>query len=259
MIFITAANSHYFNGLMNLVGSIHFWSPDRKIVIFNLGLTYRQIKEINKWNNAALVNNWLSSDLPEHCRVIHIYAWKPVIINHAIKQHSSILWIDAGSDIRAPVAEIQNHIDQDGHFFVQGQDTDMTLMSHDNCYRSMGTRKALFQRKEHFAGNLQGYKRRSQAHNMILDPLYLCALNPECIAPEGSDLSNHRFDQTLLSILIYQSGLSVQPHTYLLAAHRHQLNVDPKKQSDAIVYTARCSSQEYVCWIRDRSNKLLYE
>ncbi|NER20752.1 MAG: DUF1647 domain-containing protein [Symploca sp. SIO1B1] len=246
MFIITAANSPYFWGLENLVGSIHFWAPEQQIIIYNLGLNQDLIEEINTWKNTSIVNRFLPKNVPEHCKVIHYYAWKPLAIYHAIHHHQSLLWVDAGSDFRAPLTTLQSHLEQDGHLFVQGQDLDMTLMSHDGCYEAMGTKKAYFQGKQHFAGNLQGYVQNGKAHKLILEPLYRNALNRDCIAPPGSNLTNHRFDQTVLSILIYQSELSVVPRTNLLSAHRQELHPEPEQPSSATVYTARCSSEEYV-------------
>jgi len=42
MIIVTAADSHYFTGLINLVGSVHYWSANCQILVFDLGMTDRQ-------------------------------------------------------------------------------------------------------------------------------------------------------------------------------------------------------------------------
>ncbi len=250
---VTAANSVYFKGLKNLVGSIHFWNPDVNITVFDLGIEYRHIKEIITWKNTALIHNWIGKDLPAHCKSIHTYAWKPIVLHHAISNMTSLLWIDAGSDIRARLTQIKRLIHRDGHFFAQGQDHDMTLTSCPDSYLQMDTRIDRFEGKPHFAGSIQGYRQNSQAHREILNPLYKYALIGDCIAPKGSNLTNHRFDQTLLSVLIYRSGLPIQPHTRLLASRRADLQANPFTPSRAIVYTARCSSREYVGWIQKRS------
>lgn len=246
MIIATAANSPYFMSLKNLVGSIHFWAPDCNILIYDLGLKKTFLEEITHWHNVTIVHNFVPRNAPDHCRIIHTYAWKPLTIYHAIQRHPSVLWIDAGSDLRAPINPIEHYLEEDGHFFVQGQDVDMTLKSHRACYQAMGTFKEDFKGRQHFAGSLQGYTRKGQSYGFILEPLYQYALQRNCIAPPGSDLSNHRFDQTVLSILIYQSQLPIIPRTHLLSAHRYELNPNTEEASSAIVYTARCSSSEYV-------------
>jgi hypothetical protein len=250
MIIATAANSRYFIGLKNLVGSIHFWAPNKNILIYDLGLQKTFLEEISNWQNVTIVRNFVPQNAPKHCRIIHTYAWKPLAIYHAIQRHPSVLWIDAGSDLRAPMTPIETYLEEEGHFFVQGQDLDMTLKSHENCYQAMGTSKENFKGKQHFAGSLQGYTQKGKAYELILKPLYQYALQRNCIAPSGSNLSNHRFDQTVLSILIYQSQLPITPHTQLLSAHRYELNPNLEQASSAIIYTARCSSSEYVKQLR---------
>ncbi|MGA8260697.1 MAG: glycosyltransferase family 10 [Arenicellales bacterium] len=245
MVFVTAVSPRYFPALKNLVGSIHYWAPDRRVVVYNLGLEIAQLAEIDRWRNTTVVREFLPGDAPPHVRVLHTYAWKPVAIGHAIGHHDAILWIDAGSDLRSPPDAMLHYLETDGHFFVQGQDLDMTLMSHDGCYEALGATKSEFKDLQHFAGNLQGYVRDGRAHRRVLRPLVEHALEQECIAPAGSNLSNHRFDQTLLSILIYRSGLDVVPHTELLSARREDLERDPDRPSAAAVYTARGRSAEY--------------
>jgi hypothetical protein len=38
----------------------------------------------------------------------------------------------------------------------------------------------------------------------IIDEWRNCALNKQCIAPKGASRKNHRFDQAILSILVYK-------------------------------------------------------
>ena len=257
-VIISAANEAYFTGLLNLVGSMHYWSPKSQIIIYDLGLSEQQLQEISHWRNAKVVHNVLGDETPAHCKQLKQYAWKPVILLHAIQQFEAILWLDAGSDIRASLEPIEKALETDGHFFVQGQDLDMTKKSHQGSYLKLDVKKNDFSGKPHFAGNLQAYIRNRPAHEKILEPLHKAALEQNCIAPPGSNLSNHRYDQTLLSILIYQSDLQVWPKTHLLAAQRNQLHSDPLQSSGRVIYTARCSSIDYVHQVRDAFDRLRY-
>ncbi len=52
----------------------------------------------------------------------------------------------------------------------------------------------------------------SDADRLVLRPTVNCSLHEkECIAPPGSSRKNHNFDQTALTILIWQNGFSCLP------------------------------------------------
>lgn len=250
MVFVTAANARYFPALVNLVGSIHYWAPERRIVAYDLGLESAQLEKLAQWRNVEVVRRFIPAGAPPHVGIVHNYAWKPIALSHALGRYGRILWIDAGSDLRSPPDAMLRDLEDNGHFFVQGQDLDMTLMSQDRSYEVLGATKEDFKGLGHFAASLQGYIRGGPAYYRILRPMTEYALNEQCIAPTGSDLSNHRYDQTLLSILIYQSGLDVTPHTEMVAASREELEPDPASPSAAVVYTAHGRSDEYAGNVR---------
>ena len=258
MQIITAANKLYFGALLNLVGSLHYWSGNYEITVYDLGLGDRLLNEIKKWRNVVLVENFLDSSIPDHCSNLLQYAWKPYVIDHALSSYDQVLWIDAGSDTREPLYRIEQLFRRDGHFFAQGQDLDMTVMSLPQTYKLLGCDRADFRGKGHYCAGLQGYTRYSLAYDKILQPMLEAASIPECIAPMGSNSQNHRYDQTLLSIFAYRSGLALPPNTHLLAALRSQLQTDPKVVSSRIVYSARRTSIEYIWAVKNHKGEQLY-
>ena len=48
---ISYANEEYFRPLENLIGSVHFWEPELRIVIYDVGLTEKQAREVSHWKN----------------------------------------------------------------------------------------------------------------------------------------------------------------------------------------------------------------
>ena len=196
--------------------------------------------------------------MPPHCIILNLYAWKPAVLHNAIQQYRSILWIDARSNLRSPLEPISSTLRKDGHFFVQGQDLDMTQMSMEDTYTALNTTRNDFAGQPHFSGGLQGYTRGSVAHEKILNPFYAYSLDEACIAPPHSNLGNHRYDQTLLSILIYQCGMKISPKTKWLAAARNQLHEDPMQPSNAIIYTARATSIDYAPHVRNTNDQFCY-
>jgi hypothetical protein len=58
-----------------------------------------------------------------------------------------------------------------------------------------------------------GFKRNSIFGRSVIPDWEKCAMNLSCIAPLGSTLGNHRFDQSALALLmLYKYGLTTEHH-----------------------------------------------
>ena len=68
MVIVTAANDLYFQGLVNLVGSIHYWAPECEILVYDLGLNDLNKQEVTNWTNTVVVTKFFAVDAPVHCK-----------------------------------------------------------------------------------------------------------------------------------------------------------------------------------------------
>jgi len=239
-VIVTGANSAYFSGLCNLQGSVRFWCPDCLTVVFDLGLTEHQLNYFQQ-DRTIVIRHIIQ---PELLINLKIYAWKPVAILQAVNEFGAILWLDAGSTVTGPLTLVFEYLRQDGHFFVQGQDLGMLPWVHPVL---LPPDPSFYRDKQSFAGNTQGYVKHSRAYQLILLPLVLCSRNLSCIAPPGSSLTNHRYDQAVLSLLIHQKErqLTVTPHTEVLAASKVQLKPCFQDSSPFVIWTSRQSENCY--------------
>ncbi|XP_013421926.1 uncharacterized protein LOC106181925 [Lingula anatina] len=250
---VTGSDNVYFDGLVNLVGSVHYWESRRNIVVYNLGLSETQIQRVKSWCRTKLVNFHLDSPrYPEHVSYLKKFAWKSVVLKDAVDRFGKILWIDAGCDVRGPMSKIDDFLKQDGHFFVQGQDVDMTRLTHFNMFRYFNETMSKFKGKYSFAGGISGWVKGSKAYRRILPRWIQCSMDVTCISPLGAGLANHRYDQSALSVIAYTSGVNITAHTELLAATRSQLHPDAKKPSPQVIYTARRGSSDYAAYVCER-------
>jgi hypothetical protein len=250
MVIVTGSNDDYYSALRNFAASLKFWAPDRKLVIYNLGMSELQLKDIPKWTNVQALH-WKSGipkNLPAHVKNLNNYAWKSIIINETVHEYKSIFWLDAGATFTGPIDSIEEIIRRNGIFLVRGQDEDMKGLSHPRTYAALGYDKEAFRRNlksPHFAGGVQGHVYPSRFIDSIVIPNAQCAMDPRCIAPSGSTLGNHRYDQTVLSILAYQTTVQAPHYTEYLAAGRDQLSNDLSQPSKKIMWTARGSCSYY--------------
>lgn len=262
MVVVTGSNTAYYSALQNFAASLKYWSPDRKLVIYNLGMSPLQLKDIKKWTNVQALHweSGIPSTLPPHVNDLKNYAWKSIIMNETVHEYKSIFWLDAGATFTGPIDSIEEIVHRNGIFLVRGQDDDMKRLSHAGTYSALGYDKDTFReglKSPHYAGGIQGHVYPSRFIESLVIPNARCALDADCIAPRGSSLSNHRYDQTSLSILAYQSHVQAPHYTEYLAAGREQLNPDLSKVSEKILWTSRGSCDFYYQTLKLKSAELV--
>jgi hypothetical protein len=247
MVIVTGADQGYYSALRNFAASLKYWAPERRLVVYNLGMSELALNDIKKWTN-VLALKWESGipkSLPHHVHTLKNYAWKPIIINETVHEYKSIFWLDSGATFTGPVDAIEEIIHRNGIFLVRGQDDDMKKLSHPGTYEALGYNKDTFRdgvKSPHYAGGIQGHVYPSRFVDSIVIPNAQCAMDVNCIAPKGSRLGNHRYDQTSLSILAYQATVQAPHYTEYLAAGRDQLNSDLLQPSEKILWTSRGST-----------------
>jgi hypothetical protein len=243
-VIVTGADTKYYNALINLIGSVHFWDSSRNILVFDLGLSVEQLETIIVMDRVKVEQSLIKTDLKN-------YAWKAQCIRRATENYGKTIWLDAGSDLRGDPVIIDKLLETEDMFFVQGQDVDMSPWSNPQTLQFFHTNKEEMKGKYSFSGNLQGYVYDSQAYWEVLLVVEKCCEMPDCIAPPSSSLSDHRYDQIAMSAAIYTNPfIQVTPHTELLAAGRDQLSEDYHKPSSHIVWSARGGTSDYIQFIK---------
>jgi hypothetical protein len=202
----------------------------------------QQKTEVLSWSN-VIAFEWqedgVPKEYPPHVHEGKVYAYKPIIINETLHKYKSIFWLDAGSTLTGPITPAEDIVHRTGIYLVKGQDADMKDKSHPTSYSWFGYNKATFSGGPSYSGNTIAAMTPSRYTESVFGGLAECALDTACIKPEGSNLGNHRYDQTALSILAYGSKVCIPHHTEYLAADRTQLEADMTKPSLYFVWTAR--------------------
>jgi hypothetical protein len=256
MVIVTGATGGYMSGLTNLAASARYWAPQYKMVVYNLGgISSESIAQIRSWSNVLAVE-WeggVPSHYPPHVHEGKIYAWKPIIVNETVHKYGSIFWLDSGSTLAGPIQPMQEALQHQGIVLMKGQDLDMRPKAYAKSFEWFGYDKRSMAVGPHFSGNTQAFLFPSRYIETVVIPNCKCAFDPNCIAPHGSKLSNHRYDQTTISILAYMPKTRLPHYTEFLAASRSQLNSDLSKPSFKFVWTARQGCNFYA----ERDRELL--
>jgi len=154
-ILVTAADSFFFESLMNLVGSLHTWEPDLEILVFDLGLSMAQQNQVKTWCHTTLRRfDW--KRYPRHVHPQYRnYGWKAALILEVVKEkpRSLVFYEDAGQEIRGHLDPIFAAIQRDGYFFTtSGWEFPASKWNHHSAWRFWGLdpeeKASLFTRKE---------------------------------------------------------------------------------------------------------------
>ncbi len=129
MYFCTAANSPYFDRLLNLIGCLHKvnFNDIEQIAVFDIGLDQKQREKLSSIKKVRVYE--VEKTHPDILKPFEVrpdkfvpgwYAWKPVVIKQSLEMFPYVLWIDAGTIILKPLDNVFHHIIQNGYMLVHG-------------------------------------------------------------------------------------------------------------------------------------------
>lgn len=257
LVLVTSCDSSkYFARLRNLVGSVQYWEPELRVVVYDLGLTAADRAQVESWSNVLAVHDVPFDTLPRHVRELRQFAWKPWVMRDALRRYGAILYQDAGQELRRSIDEVRALLARDGHFFVaqDGAATQLRCCGRVGELTHAGTLAALAADEPAVrdalmcAGGIQGYAgEHVDAVQRVLEPALACAMDARCIAPEGATLANHRFDQSVFSILLHRAGIRCQTEPRFWANRGNMrspgaingITEDHRAQNDAILFSRR--------------------
>jgi len=209
LVVITAASPAFMERLRNFVGSVHYWEPYIKIVVYDLGLTKSNFNEVSQWKRVEILP-FPFDRYPVHVTLLSNFAWKILMLDDALKRHPRLIYLDSGLEVRRP--HIRYYLDTDGYYSIvlnQGRHT-IGRETHPGTYPALKKHgapefdAAVMGRNPFCAGGVQGLVRGRV--EQILRPAVECALDERCIEPVGSQRGDHNWDQSVLSVLVHATG-----------------------------------------------------
>jgi hypothetical protein len=210
---VTGADVSHARSLRQFLASVRRHEPGTRTVVYDLGLGDEQGAiarsafpefEFRRFNFAAFP---LHVDI---ARSAGQYAWKPVIVAEVLGEVSGLVcWMDAGNVIDTRLSRLRRDLSRRGFFArAGGRAADWThpvMLRHFN----IGRLHARFIRN--VDASCVGFDSRNAAAVSLAERWRAGALVEEVIAPVGSDRSNHRQDQALLTMLAYEAGFTRWP------------------------------------------------
>lgn len=152
------------------------------------------------------------------------YAWKPAILWEVVQEITTplLLWCDAGNKIVGPLAHLQQCIAAESIYSPVSIGTVGMWWTHQGMqsYFSIQPNDTMLLKSPRNGAILGFHVENPRVRDFIKNYAELAEIR-DCIAPEGSDRSNHRQDQALFTILYYRSPIITkrEPRQISLTIH----------------------------------------
>ena len=208
MTIITGADSKFFHSMMQLINSIIIHEKGNcRIVAYDLGLTNEQIG-LFKWRNPTIeLKKFDFLMLPPHANINEnsgSYAWKPQIILEEFNKKNDdafIFWLDSASIVRSQLLLVRAALYFYGFYSVIAG-ASIKELTHETTIVKLDLSK------ESGYGMLNagmvGFNKKSDKNGALISEWAMAALDDQIISPAGSNKNNHRYDQSIVSMLFYK-------------------------------------------------------
>lgn len=219
----TGASANHGMSLVQLLRSLRKWEPRTPVAVYDLGLEQKHLDAIAETGFA--VTRFPYEDYPEHLDITKNageYAWKPAIVRREVARSSlPLIWMDAGDVLTFPMLWIRFCLSTVG-FYSAGSAGTVGQWTHPGMYAALGLPQGWNGGRQPLDGSCIAFNTRIGRVGELLEQWYAGAMDKSVIAPEGSDRSNHRQDQALLSLLAYRLNVVSGPSRTDPAVKKHR-------------------------------------
>lgn len=197
--------------MVNFLHSARTHELSAELIVYDLGMTESEIEEIER-RFSLTVQRFDYSSYPDFMNVkvaAGQYAWKPQILKEASSGRSGVLcWMDAGNLIERPLKGLVREANRAGYYspYSSGTVRDWT---HPKMLAYFGLPGDWMATARNLNGACVAFDLDSALGVQLLDSWASAAQVEVCIAPQGSNRTNHRQDQALLTVLAYRAGRPV--------------------------------------------------
>ncbi|CAG8732597.1 1799_t:CDS:2 [Dentiscutata erythropus] len=214
---VTAASSNHWCQLTNWINhmnNLQLFLPkyiNPRIIIYNLGLNkqhrikleaikfYKKFTELRDFDFSKYPKFW---DLQKNKTSRGEYGWKVGIIKEISMEFPGFLiWTDSGTLFSQKIFENLPEILKLYNGFISPEsDGTMDKWTHPGVYKYFNEDGSKYINVSNCNAAALFFDTKKTQY--LIDELYKCALEKECIAPWGSSIKNHRQDQAILTYLI---------------------------------------------------------
>lgn len=216
LVFVTGADDSFFESLVQLVGHFQNKFPKNTFIVYNLGINENKLSNLIYNYPNIIVEQFNFHEYPtfyskrDSFKKLGSYAWKSAIIYEVIKKYKSqVIWMDTGNLVKGKLIYLRIVLSAFGFVspFSVGSIKEWT---HPNVLDVLSV-KSNISKKRNLTGGLVGFDYNNENSMKLLIDWYTFSKDEQYISPSNSNRSNHRQDQSLLSILYYQNKKIINP------------------------------------------------
>jgi hypothetical protein len=120
MILVTGADFTHTNSLLQLLASVERHEPGMRVMIYDLGMTQRELRRIEKQYRRYQIRKFDYGRYPAHFFIrvnAGEYAWKPAIVWQLLcEMQSPVCWMDAGNVLIEDLSRIRAALSRAGFY-----------------------------------------------------------------------------------------------------------------------------------------------
>lgn len=228
VVFVSAASKSHEKSLLQFIDSVAKFECGATLFIYDLGMTTKTLNVINSYKRHFKIDvNLRRFEFKNYPSWVNIkntnkgeWAWKSLILSSVrdelndsnVTNNCVLIWNDAGNQLISNIYLLINYIKTYG-FYSSSSDGVIEKWCHPLQLKSLKFSDK-YLRKPMLNGALIGFYLGSNKAMELLSKWTKYSLIRHVIAPTGSNRSNHRQDQSLLTILAYLKKMA--PSKYAL-------------------------------------------
>ena len=218
LIFVTAFSHNHFAEARDMIASTQRCFPEKRIIVYDLGLAPIQKKEVKNYCNVEL-RTFPFNKYPPHVKNLFKYAWKPIIVKEVSLEYDVIMYGDASLRIQScNMTSALAYLFKFPYLNAKPVDYRAIQYTHDGMiqYLRYPASRGAIAELITLQGGCWLMWVNEVTQKKLIDPWVDCALHQECIAPDGATLwpcyftsihdghyvGCHRFDQSALNLIV---------------------------------------------------------
>jgi len=209
-IILTAADEFYFRTFCQFVYTFNTQKEyqNSELICYDLGFNAHQISHLDELIKNVpniSVRKFDFSKYPEFVQLRYkTYSFKPIMVKEVFdEKKGNLLWLDSATILLKPLNYVWDQMNKHGIYAPIGGSGTLKEWTVQETLDYMNVPHSHYFNRN-ICGCMCGFGYQNDTVRALVHDWERYSLIHECIKPEGASRENHRDDQSVLTILLYQ-------------------------------------------------------